>query len=77
MKVVWIPDIDSWWNFDRSTWDRQFALWPVRSHDSNQLIWFKYAWRGYRMISGPGDPVIIKKWLTEQEYLMYLLKNNH
>ena len=48
-----------------------------RCHNSNQLIWFKYGWCGYRIISGPGDPVIIKKWLTEQEYVMYLLKNNH
>lgn len=60
---------------DTLKWRQQFAWWPVRSSQSNQRIWLKKCWYGYRFIYGPAgeEPIKAERWLTEEEYIWYQL----
>jgi hypothetical protein len=55
-------------------WELRFFLWPRKCYYSNQWIWLKTGYRGTRMITGPGDPVFLHRWLTKEEFLMGILK---
>jgi hypothetical protein len=55
-------------------WELKFAVLPHRSAASQQLIWLQPAYRGQRLITGPGEPVMIEYWLTPEEFVMYQLK---
>ncbi len=65
---------DHFW--DRADWYYKFAWWPCRCEISKKRIWLKRAYKGIRMITGPGDPVFIIKWLTKEEFLFQRLKGN-
>jgi hypothetical protein len=58
-------------------WQLRFALLPHRSAASQQRIWFRPAYRGRRMLHGPGEPVIIDYWLTPEEFVVYQLKKEN
>jgi hypothetical protein len=63
---------DPFW--DRAFWKYIFVLWPRRSEITNKIIWFKKAYKGTRMIAGPGEPVFEYKWLTKEEFIILSLK---
>lgn len=65
----------SWWYSGKPkyTWQEKFAWTPQRSADSGQRIWLKKAWYGQRTIQGPGEPAILEKWLTYDEYVWKML----
>jgi hypothetical protein len=63
---------DPFW--DRASWKYVFALWPCRSSISNTRIWFKKAYKGTRIITGPGEPVVEHRWLTKEDYLLAAIK---
>jgi hypothetical protein len=65
-------DNDMFWS--RSTWEYKFVLWPKYCEISNRRIWLEYAYKGTRMIAGPGEPVFEYKWLTKEEFLLARLK---
>ena len=76
MAATWLPPWMSRYLNNNFTWRLVFVLWPVRSYESNQLIWFKRAWHGTRSIDGPAgeSPLKAERWLTQEEYVWYNLK---
>jgi hypothetical protein len=55
-------------------WERTFVLWPRVCYQSGKLIWFEYAYKGTRVITGPGEPVILFRWVDRKEYVFAQLK---
>jgi len=75
MGASWAPPGWFWTNDSRLIWRERFAWLPCRSSESNQRIWLKKHWYGYRWIDGPAgeDPIKSERWLTEEEYVWYQL----
>jgi hypothetical protein len=61
-------------NWRSCQWELKLALLPHRCAASGQLIWFKYAYRGIRFITGPGEPVVLKYWMTTEEFMTNRIK---
>jgi hypothetical protein len=59
--------------FKKADWQLKFALWPTKCYLSNKKIWLKRAYRGVRVITGPGDPVYEYKWLTKESFTVAAL----
>ena len=59
------------------TWHLKLSLKPrVCNWSGEKLPMFRYAYRGWRIIHGPGDPVIIVRWMSVNTYLIEKLKDN-
>lgn len=63
---------DPFW--DRSTWQYKFALWPHKCSISGKHIWLEGAYKGTRIITGPGTPVIEYRWLSKESFIIARLK---
>jgi hypothetical protein len=63
---------DLFWS--RAFWKYKFVFWPRRCEISKKIIWFECAYKGTRMITGPGEPVFKYRWLTKEEYLLAAIK---
>lgn len=59
---------------NRATWRLTFAWWPQRCEFSGQCIWFKLAYRGTAVYTGPGPAVYEHRWATQEQYLIARLK---
>ena len=61
-------------------WKERYAWWPVRSSWSKKRIWLKKYWHGDIYYDAMGRPPIKENsWkliYTENEYLMYLLRQD-
>lgn len=55
-------------------WKLKFAWFPKRCDISNERIWFKTAYLGTMMITGPGTPVFEYRWLTKKDFIVAALK---
>lgn len=53
----------------RSTWQwaLKFAWLPARM-DSGAFIWWREYYHGVRIISGPGEPVVLHQYMTAEEF---------
>ena len=60
--------------YSRAKWEYKFLLFPRKSEDSGKWIWFKRAYKGTRMITGPGTPVFEYRWFTKEEFMFKKLK---
>ncbi|CAB4126004.1 hypothetical protein UFOVP181_234 [uncultured Caudovirales phage] len=60
--------------YRRATWEKTFVLWPRTCDQSGKRIWLEYAYKGTRMITGPGDPVFLFRWVNRKEYVFAQLK---
>jgi hypothetical protein len=58
-----------------SDWQLKFAVVPQRCAVSGQRIWLEHAYRGTRVITGPGTPVIEHYWINRNEFVIWRLKN--
>ena len=61
------------WYYDRAHWEEKFALIPRRCDISNRWLWGRHS-RGTVVITGPGEPVVIRLWNHREEHIMYILK---
>jgi len=68
----YFENYDPFW--ERSTWEYKFAIWPHRCEISKRILWFECAYKGTRVITGPGEPVFEFRWLSKNEYLLAALK---
>lgn len=41
---------------------------------SNKSLWGKRAYYGFRLITGPGDPVHDFRWVDRDEFILWQLK---
>jgi hypothetical protein len=60
--------------FDKAFWKLKFVWFPKRCSNSGKLIWLKNAYKGTRMITGPGEPVFEYRWYEKHEYLLLKIK---
>jgi hypothetical protein len=58
------------------SWHLEFAFMPHRCIRSRSLIWLKYAYKGIRIITGPGTPVVETFWMTKEDFIIWQLKGN-
>ena len=56
-------------------WHLKFALVPRQCAVSGQRIWLEPAYRGTRVITGPGTPVVEHYWINRIEFMIWRLKN--
>ena len=61
------------WGVD---WELSFAWWPHRCELTGEKIWLEYAYRGTKLITGPGDPVVMTRWHQRHEHLLWCIKGN-
>jgi len=54
------------------SWYLKFA-WVPRKMDSGQWIWLKEYYHGLRIITGPGEPVVLHQYMTPQQYTWHCL----
>jgi hypothetical protein len=57
------------------TWQLKFAMWPRRCAKTNQWIWFETAYRGTRIITGPGSSIVEYFWMSRTEFVIWRLKS--
>lgn len=55
--------------YQRAVWYTKFAWLPHRCALTNRLLWFKIAYKGTAMYSGPGEPVFEYKWISKEDFL--------
>lgn len=55
-------------------WNKRIAWLPKRCYVSNKRIWLRTGMEGVRMITGPGEPIFVYKWLDHNPYLIEKLK---
>jgi hypothetical protein len=55
-------------------WQLKFVLWPHRCALSGKQIWVEHAYRGTRIITGPGTPVVQHYWIDRNEFIVWKLK---
>jgi hypothetical protein len=65
--------INSERDYELAAWEETFSLIPRRCDLSNRWMWGKHIC-GTRVITGPGEPVIIKIWNHRHEHIIYKLK---
>ena len=59
--------------YRRAYWQLKFVWWPRRCDLSDKRIWLKRAYRGIRVITGPGEPVYEYRWLTKESFTVAAL----
>jgi hypothetical protein len=57
-----------------NNWKMYFCLWPRTCHLTGKSIWFDRCYRGTRMITGPGDPIIVDYYIDQFEFITWKLK---
>lgn len=55
-------------------WYEKFAWFPKHCSITGKRIWFSKGMKGVRMITGPGDPVFIYKWIHKKQFLLEKVK---
>lgn len=51
-------------------WQLKFSFLPRRCYYTKKRIWFKLAYKGTAMWTGPGDPVYETRWVDSKEYIL-------
>jgi len=59
---------------DRAVWREKFALLPKRCDLTGKIIWFKTAYKGTALWTGPGEPIYEDRWHDKDEHLVWSLK---
>lgn len=55
-------------------WELKLSLWPRRCFYTGKFLWFKYAYLGVSMLTGPGDTIFEYRWCEKKEYLFLKIK---
>lgn len=73
--MVYSPGLSEDLPDHRYDWKLKFAWYPHTCNKSGKRIWLQHAYRGFRVITGPGEPIYFYRWLTSTEYLIKKIKN--
>jgi hypothetical protein len=57
-----------WWNEGQWTWEKLFAWLPRQLASTGEWVWLTEVYLGQREVHGPGEPVILRKYLTPEEF---------
>ncbi len=55
-------------------WELEFSFFPRRCFYTGKYLWFKLAYRGTSMLTGPGEPIFEHRWCERKEYLFLKIK---
>jgi hypothetical protein len=55
-------------------WSLQFSFLPRRCFYTGKYLWFKRAYCGTAIVTGPGEPVFEDRWCDSKEYLFLKIK---
>jgi len=55
-------------------WELMFSWLPRKCYLSGKQLFARHAYKGTRIITGPGLPVIEHYWLDKTEFLIWNLK---
>lgn len=55
-------------------WEMKLSLWPRRCHYTGKLLWFKLAYMGTSMLTGPGEPIFDYRWVEKDQFLFLKIK---
>lgn len=62
-------------NMNSFKWKLTWTFWPRRSYTSNKRMgWFQTAYKGIKIIDGPGESILFVRWLSSEEYLFEKIK---
>ena len=56
------------------SWQLKFSLWPRRCFYTGKYLWFKFAYLGTSILTGPGEPILEYRWCERHEYLFLKIK---
>jgi hypothetical protein len=63
------------WNLKRAgSWKLKFCWLPKKCAISEKKLWGQFAYQGYNVFFGPGDPVVEYYWIERTEFLIWNLK---
>lgn len=69
------PVYDNHIFYRKAKWQLKTPLWPRRCELSNKWLWLKKAYEGVAAWTGPGDPVYEYRWHSQDEHLIWIIKN--
>ena len=55
-------------------WQKKISIFPRRCYYTGKSIWLKKSYRGTAMITGPGEPIFVNRWVHAKEYLFLKIK---
>ena len=58
----------------RAVAESHWCLWPRLNYKTNRLIWLKPAVKMTQTITGPGEPAIITRYYTPEDYTLEMLR---
>lgn len=64
---------NSYWGLD---WNLKFAWLPHACILTGKIIWLKYGYYGTRLLTGPGEPIMLEFWHSKNEHLIWTLKHD-
>lgn len=70
------PRTDDWGLNQVQNWSYKFCWRPQTCFLSGVRLWFRRAYLGTRMITGPGDPVYTDYWIDRDEFILWQIKGN-
>ena len=63
------------WTLKRATgWRLKFCWLPKKCVISKKNLWGQFAYQGYNVFFGPGEPVVEHYWIEKIEFLIWNLK---
>jgi hypothetical protein len=63
------------WGLQRAQYWKLRLCWiPKKCYLSKKNLWCKFAYRGERWITGPGEPIVEYYWIEKTEFLIWNLK---
>jgi hypothetical protein len=55
-------------------WKLEFSFLPRRCFYTGKYLWFKRAYLGISMLTGPGEPIFEYRWCERHKYLFLKIK---
>ena len=55
-------------------WELRWSFLPRKCFYTKRLLWFKRAYMGTSMLTGPGDPIFDYRWVDQKEYIILKIK---
>lgn len=70
-NLIWFDD-----DFNRRClgWQLKYSIWPRRCYYTGRLLWFKLAYQGTSVLTGPGESIFEYRWCEKHEYLFLKIK---
>jgi hypothetical protein len=73
-NITWQETADQAFKRRCIGWELKFSLLPRRCYYTGKYLWFKFAYIGVSMLTGPGEPMFDYRWCDRKEYLFLKIK---